>query len=76
MDAAGSRRPPSDLMLDALSGALFGVFIVILLLEYLNLPRGIPYSDLSAVPLTGALAILFWANLQADRSKRAPAPSA
>ena len=53
---------------DALATALFVGFVGLLFLGYLY--PSFPYSGLAAILLVGSLAMVFWANLQTDRSTR------
>jgi len=69
---APNHRAGSNLLLDGLAAVLLGVFVLMLFLGYLNMPPGVPYSDLAAIPLVGSLAMLGWANLLADRHAMSP----
>jgi len=60
----------SESATDALATALFVGFVSLLFLGYLY--SSFPYGGLAAIPLFGALATVFWANLQTDRSTRSP----
>lgn len=56
----------SEGAVDWLVGVLFAGFVGLLFLGYFE--PNVPYSGLATLPLLGALALLFWANLTADRN--------
>ena len=57
----------SDIAFDAASFVLFVAFVTFLFLGYLGIERSVPFSALGAVALFASLAVLFSANLRADR---------
>jgi len=57
----------TDLALDSGAFVLFTLFVLFLFIGYLNLFPSVPYSSLAALPLLGALAATFGANLVVDR---------
>lgn len=57
----------SEIAFDSATFALFAVFVAFLFLGYLGIYRSIPFSALGAVALFASLAVLFGANLRADR---------
>ncbi len=66
----------SDVALDTLAFALFSVFVILLFVGYFNWDPVIPYSQLAAIPLAGALAVLIFANRRADRQAQSAGTNA
>ena len=60
-----TRRVPSQLAIDVAAAGLFIAFVALLFLG--NQDPGFPYNGIAAIPLSGSLGALFWANLRADR---------
>lgn len=58
----------SDLTIDVAASGLFLLLVGLLYLGYAD--PGFPYTSFATASLFGALALLFWANLRADRTAR------
>jgi len=72
-DAPEEHETHSGLILDVVATALFGLFVVVVFLQYLGRLKGLPYWPLAAIPLVASLATLGWANLRVVRAER-PGP--
>lgn len=67
-DPATPGRSPSDAVLDGIVAALFGVFVGLLLLGYLD--PDVPYDGLATLPLLCSLSTLFWTNRRSEALAR------
>ena len=62
-------------MLDVAATVLFAGFVLLLFLGFLGIPPRALFSNIAAVPLIAALAILCWANITLTRLAPPTEPS-